>query len=51
MSGWFWKYSFQCEPIDYSNDPVAVRVSFLTPVFNLVLAQGLGKNTLRVTIP
>ena len=29
MSGWFGKYSFRCEPVDYSMNPLAVRVSIL----------------------
>lgn len=27
MSGWFYHYSFYCQPVDYSNDPTALRVS------------------------
>ncbi|XP_046833323.1 elongation of very long chain fatty acids protein AAEL008004-like isoform X2 [Vespa crabro] len=27
MSGWFRHYSFYCQPVDYSNDPVALRMT------------------------
>lgn len=27
MSGWWGSYSFRCQPVDYSNDPMALRVS------------------------
>ncbi|KAB7499339.1 Elongation of very long chain fatty acids protein [Armadillidium nasatum] len=26
MSGWFGKYSYRCQPVDYSDDPTAVRM-------------------------
>lgn len=27
MSGWWGHYSFKCQPVDYSNNPMAIRVS------------------------
>ncbi|KAL3268969.1 hypothetical protein HHI36_008055 [Cryptolaemus montrouzieri] len=27
MSGWWGQYSFRCQPVDYSNDPVAMRMA------------------------
>lgn len=27
MSGWWGSYSFRCQPVDYSNNPIALRVS------------------------
>ncbi|KAF7407168.1 hypothetical protein HZH66_001705 [Vespula vulgaris] len=27
MSGWFYHYNFYCQPVDYSNDPVALRMT------------------------
>lgn len=27
-AGWWGRYSFKCEPVDYSNNPLAIRVSF-----------------------
>ncbi|XP_050498445.1 elongation of very long chain fatty acids protein AAEL008004 isoform X2 [Diabrotica virgifera virgifera] len=27
MSGWWGSYSFQCQPVDYSNNPVALRMA------------------------
>lgn len=27
MSGWWGSYSFRCQPVDYSNNPMALRVS------------------------
>lgn len=29
MSGWFWDYSFKCQPVDYSNDDKAMRMATL----------------------
>lgn len=29
MSGWFTNYSFHCQPVDYSDNPTAMRVSAL----------------------
>jgi elongation of very long chain fatty acids protein 7 len=26
MGGWFNRYNFHCQPVDYSNDPVALRM-------------------------
>ena len=36
MSGWAGQYSFRCQPVDYSNDPMALRVSFIN-YFQFVL--------------
>ena len=30
MGGWWGQYSFRCQPVDYSNNPTALRVSFVT---------------------
>nr|CAH7747774.1 unnamed protein product [Callosobruchus chinensis] len=27
MSGWWGSYSFRCQPVDYSNDPMALRMA------------------------
>jgi len=27
MGGWLNYYSFKCQPVDYTNDPIAMRVS------------------------
>ena len=27
MSGWFWDYSYKCQPVDYSYNKKALRVS------------------------
>lgn len=27
MGGWYQHYSFRCQPVDYSDDPIAIRVS------------------------
>lgn len=27
MSGWWGHYDFRCQPVDYSNNPMALRVS------------------------
>uniref|UniRef100_A0A336MLV6 Elongation of very long chain fatty acids protein n=1 Tax=Culicoides sonorensis TaxID=179676 RepID=A0A336MLV6_CULSO len=29
QSGWWGHYSFKCQPVDYSNDPMALRVQFV----------------------
>lgn len=29
MGGWWDQYSFRCQPVDYSNNPTAVRVSLV----------------------
>ncbi|XP_049781491.1 elongation of very long chain fatty acids protein AAEL008004 isoform X1 [Schistocerca nitens] len=37
MSGWLTEYSFRCQPIDYSDNPLAVRISmsgWLTGLYN-----------------
>jgi len=26
QAGWLWDYSYTCQPVDYSNNPVALRV-------------------------
>lgn len=31
MSGWFTHYSFRCQPVDYSDNPSAIRVSGICP--------------------
>ena len=31
MGGWLFHYSLKCQPVDYSDDPIAVRVSLLSP--------------------
>ncbi|PBC32076.1 Elongation of very long chain fatty acids protein [Apis cerana cerana] len=28
MGGWWGHYSFHCQPVDYSDNPIAIRVSF-----------------------
>lgn len=28
MAGWLYDYSYTCQPVDYSNSPQAMRVSF-----------------------
>ncbi|XP_014610681.1 PREDICTED: elongation of very long chain fatty acids protein 1-like [Polistes canadensis] len=30
MSGWWNQYNFYCEPVDYSDDPIALRVGLYT---------------------
>ena len=27
MGGWLFHYSYKCQPVDYSDDPIAIRVS------------------------
>ena len=45
MGGWFQHYSFRCQPVDYSDDPIAIRVSrVLSP--NL-LQKALQKQNLK----
>lgn len=34
QGGWMGKYSFACQPVDYSDDPTAVRVSNKFTQFN-----------------
>lgn len=34
MSGWWGSYSFRCQPVDYSNSPMALRVRFIFVNFN-----------------
>ena len=29
MGGWLFHYSYKCQPVDYSDNPVAIRVSFV----------------------
>nr|CAI5859069.1 unnamed protein product [Callosobruchus analis] len=41
MSGWWGSYSFRCQPVDYSNDPMALRVS-LNLTFRLWLTHAGG---------
>lgn len=36
MSGWWGSYSFRCQPVDYSNNPTALRVSVFV-IHNLIL--------------
>lgn len=41
MGGWLFHYSLKCQPVDYSDDPIAVRVSLLSPYRHLFLATFL----------
>lgn len=38
MGGWLFHYSLKCQPVDYSDDPVAIRVSLL---YNIGKKQNL----------
>ena len=29
MGGWLFHYSFKCQPVDYSDNPIAMRVSLV----------------------
>ena len=41
MGGWLQYYSFKCQPVDYSDNPIAIRVSLLSPYRYLFLATTL----------
>jgi len=32
MSGWATGYSYRCQPVDYSDNPMAMRVSLREPL-------------------
>lgn len=37
MSGWWGHYNFRCQPVDYSNNPLALRVSYKT-IFSVFIS-------------
>lgn len=36
MSGWWGSYSFRCQPVDYSNNPMALRVNIISLQSSLI---------------
>lgn len=41
MSGWFWDYSYKCQPVDYSSEKKAMRVNIffirVSPVVSIFI--------------
>lgn len=40
MGGWWGEYSFRCQPVDYSENPTAIRVS--SPRISFSLSDSAG---------